>query len=410
MTARAGDLVASWGDEGRTSLFRRCSLRLCLRPLPSPRAPNAPPPPTTTGSTAAAASSAAPAACTEAERRELDFWLGDWDLVVRTRKSASSETWDEARGVSAIRSVLGGCAVEENFHADGPGAPWAGRSFSTYAAAEKTWRQTWVDDSGSYLAFTGGRDAGGFALYGEPRPAREAGGKPRRMRMVFREITRDSLDWSWEGGTEPATDWRSVMTIRYTRRPAAPPATACDADPSFHELDFWLGQWRVTTGGKEVGTNRITKSLGGCAIVEEWKDADGTEGRSLFFHPPASSTWKQIWITPAATSPGGSKRKAARRARRGRLPPLSGRAAAPFGAHLARSHHVDPAPGRAGSPAHRDLARHRRALGNDVRWHLRALASRAEPRSEPRPSPHAGSRFGTGGALASSRRATSAGS
>lgn len=34
-----------------------------------------------------------------------------------------------------------------------------------------------------------------------------------------------------------------------------------------------------------------------------------TEGRSLFFHPPASSAWAQIWITPAATSPGGTKEK-----------------------------------------------------------------------------------------------------
>jgi hypothetical protein len=58
-----------------------------------------------------------------------------------------------------------------------------------------------------------------------------------------------------------------------------------------------------------VGTNRIEKILGGCAVLEEWRDEGGTEGRSLFFLPPASSTWKQVWLTPASTSPGGAKEK-----------------------------------------------------------------------------------------------------
>jgi hypothetical protein len=280
---------------------------------PHARRPSAPPPaPTTTTTTSSAA------ACTEPERRHLDFWLGDWDLVVRSRQDPASPaanaanlanvanvTWVEARAVSEVRAVLGGCAIEENFHADGPQAPWAGRSFSTYVPSAKVWRQTWVDDSGSYLAFTGGRDADGFALYGEPVGA----DRKRRMRMVFRAITRDSLMWSWERGTDPATEWTPVMTIGYTRRPVAKPGTPCEADPTFHDLDYWLGEWRVTSGGKEVGTNRIAKIMGGCAIVEEWKDADGSEGRSLFFHPPGSSNWRQVWLTPAATSLGGSKEK-----------------------------------------------------------------------------------------------------
>lgn len=267
---------------------------------------------------AAVASSSTPAPsaasappCEEPERRALDFWIGDFDLVVRARKGPGSQEWGEAHGVSQIRSVLNGCSIEENFHADGPRAPWAGRSFSTYVPSQRRWRQTWVDDSGSYLSFQGGAEGGDFVLYGEPF---DAAGQHVQMRMAFRDVTRDALRWSWERGTSSApgvtpTDWSPMMTITYARRKAPAPGTACDADPSFHDLDFWIGDWRVMAGGKQVGTNRISKIEGGCALRELWKDAGGSEGESLFFHPPSSSSWRQVWVTPQATSLGGAKEK-----------------------------------------------------------------------------------------------------
>ncbi|HEX3344861.1 MAG TPA: DUF1579 family protein [Polyangiaceae bacterium] len=155
----------------------------------------------------------APPRCGEPERHQLDFWLGDWDLVVRAPQKDSAAPWSEARGISAIRLAVGGCSVEENFHAEGPGTPWAGRSFSTYRPATHTWRQTWVDDSGGYLPFHGGPEGSGFVLYGE---------EANPMRMVFKDVTAGSLLWSWEKRTE--TGWTPVLTIAYTRRPAAPTA------------------------------------------------------------------------------------------------------------------------------------------------------------------------------------------
>ena len=145
----------------------------------------------------------------------MDFWIGDWDLSVETPKGA--QEWQRSRGVNEIRSALGGCAIEERFHADGPDAPWAGRSFSVYVPAKGLWRQTWVDDSGAYLAFEGGPTKDSFTLVGEEKIV---AGARTRMRMVFREITRDSIVWSWERGTIPETTWEPTMVIRYTRRAA----------------------------------------------------------------------------------------------------------------------------------------------------------------------------------------------
>src|SRR5215470_3060682 len=122
---------------------------------------------------APAAGAAPSASCGAPEHRQLDFWVGDWDLVVRARSAPGKDDWGEAKGTQHIEAILGGCAISETFAADGPQEPWAGRSYSSYQPAQKAWRQTWVDDGGGYLAFTGGVEGGTMALYGEPRAGKD---------------------------------------------------------------------------------------------------------------------------------------------------------------------------------------------------------------------------------------------
>ena len=76
------------------------------------------------------------------------------------------------------------------------------------------------------------------------------------------------------------------------------PATPACAGPAAHRLDFWIGEWEVKNpaGGLE-GHNRIEKILGGCAILEHWTEADGSEGKSLFYFDALGARWKQVWVT-----------------------------------------------------------------------------------------------------------------
>jgi hypothetical protein len=76
------------------------------------------------------------------------------------------------------------------------------------------WRQTWVDDSGSYLAFTGGLDGGVMTLVGEPREQR---GKRVVMRMVFLDVTATALRWEWQRQLDGGP-WEPQMIITYRRR------------------------------------------------------------------------------------------------------------------------------------------------------------------------------------------------
>ncbi len=152
--------------------------------------------------------------CEAKEHRQFDFWIGTWDLVVRARKSPGSEAWDEAKATNDIRATHGGCVIEESFHADGPGNPWAGHSVSTFTKGK--WRQTWVDDQASYLPFVGEWKDGAMTLTGEPQ---SANGKPFQMRMVFSEITKNAIHWTWERTTDEGATWTPSMTIDYHRRP-----------------------------------------------------------------------------------------------------------------------------------------------------------------------------------------------
>ncbi len=191
-----------------------CTLVACSH-APPPSAPAAPP-------TASEAPTPAPSpartspACASAEHHQLDFWIGDWDVTIHARQTPTSTTWGTARGHQQVTSILGGCAIAENFTALGPKQPWAGKSFSSWQAPLGKWRQTWVDDSGSYLAFTGGLEDGVMTLYGEPRTRN---GTAFQMRMVFLDVTPRSLHWEWQRSEDGWKTAKPMMKIDYVRRP-----------------------------------------------------------------------------------------------------------------------------------------------------------------------------------------------
>src|SRR5262245_1250206 len=83
----------------------------------------------------------------------------------------------------------------------------------------------------------------------------------------------------------------------------------CAQDSVYHLLDFWTGDWQVFVGDTAVGTNRVVKVLGDCAVEEHWRDTSGHQGFSLFYVEPQSGHWRQVWVTEWATVPGGLKEK-----------------------------------------------------------------------------------------------------
>lgn len=69
-----------------------------------------------------------------------------------------------------------------------------------------------------------------------------------------------------------------------------------------------MGEWEVYDNFSRQldGHNRIEKVLRGEAILENWSDANGSEGKSWFYFYRPEKRWKQVWVTDG----GGVKEKA----------------------------------------------------------------------------------------------------
>ncbi|MBT3337988.1 MAG: DUF1579 family protein [Anaerolineae bacterium] len=141
--------------------------------------------------------------CTQAEARQFDFWLGDWEL-----------SWGEdGRGTNHVSAILNNCVIQEEF--DGtPSILLKGLSISTYNPGTKKWHQTWVDNSGGYLDFVGEFTDGKMVL------SRDAivQGKAITQRMVFYNIAKNELDWNWERSKDGGKTWQVVWHIHYQRK------------------------------------------------------------------------------------------------------------------------------------------------------------------------------------------------
>lgn len=80
-------------------------------------------------------------------------------------------------------------------------------------------------------------------------------------------------------------------------RVAHSPPAACTA-PSFHRLDFWVGDWDVyDSHGKRYGSQHVRSELDGCALVAAWSGPDGDRGMALFAYDPIDHAWHQTYAT-----------------------------------------------------------------------------------------------------------------
>jgi hypothetical protein len=151
--------------------------------------------------TAAAAEDSAPLPIPQ-EASQFDFWLGEWDAV-----------WGEnLRGVNRITKRWDRVIVEEF---DGkPGMPLEGHSVSTYDVNARQWKQTWVDNEGSYLDFDGGFADGKMTL---SRTAVKDG-KTIHQRMVWYDIAASTFKWNWERSRDNGKTWEVLWKIDYSRR------------------------------------------------------------------------------------------------------------------------------------------------------------------------------------------------
>jgi hypothetical protein len=147
--------------------------------------------------------------CTVPQQRQLDFWVGEWDLTWPGQNAGET-----AHGTNSIKRILDGCVVQENFSGGESGA-LRGTSVSIFDAKSGHWKQTWVDNQGGYLDFVGDYKDGQMILQ---RNAVRPDGTPVIQRMIWKNITTNELDWSWESSADGGKTWQVNWPIHYKRK------------------------------------------------------------------------------------------------------------------------------------------------------------------------------------------------
>lgn len=147
--------------------------------------------------------------CAAAEQKQLEFWVGDWDLTWPGQKQGELD-----HGTNTIHRLLDSCVVQENFSA-GDSGHLRGMSVSIFDTRAGRWKQTWVDNEGGYLDFVGEFKDGQMVL---SRDNVQPDGKKVVQRMVFKNIAANEFDWSWESSADGGKTWNVMWPIHYKRK------------------------------------------------------------------------------------------------------------------------------------------------------------------------------------------------
>ena len=140
------------------------------------------------------------------EWRQLDFWIGTWDVVHP----------EEGRplGVNVIEPMLNGCALMENWTAARGGT---GKSLNFYDPQRRTWRQVWVDAFGNVLDYRDGEFRDGAMRFSGITI--DPAGDTTLQKLTFHHVAADTVrqvfESSKDGGATWSMDWAGI----YIRRP-----------------------------------------------------------------------------------------------------------------------------------------------------------------------------------------------
>lgn len=164
------------------------------------------PSPATASNTVVTSPPTPSAPCSDSAFRQLDFWVGAWDL------SWSLPDGGTGTGRNVITNdAYGACVVTERFSMPG----FTGMSVSTFHVPSGRWRQTWVDDQGGYYALTGGATPGTGHVFEFVADA--TADAPQQLRMIWQDVTADAMIWRWQSRASNAAPWADQWVINYRR-------------------------------------------------------------------------------------------------------------------------------------------------------------------------------------------------
>lgn len=141
--------------------------------------------------------------CSHAEMRQLDFWVGDWQV---------SQTGDgQMIASSRIEKLYGGCAIKETYDAPGaPGGAYGGTSYSGWDRKDGRWHQMYVDTNGNVTWYTG-------ELQGADMVLTAAAAKGAMQKMTYHPLPGGAVEQTGLISADAGRTWQPSYDYTYRR-------------------------------------------------------------------------------------------------------------------------------------------------------------------------------------------------
>ena len=135
--------------------------------------------------------------------RDLDFWVGKWDVYTPTGQQA---------GKNEIIIIHDECVVHESWNGT---LGMNGTSYNFYDNAIGKWRQTWVDDQGGSLLYIG-EIVDGAMVY--ERSMTDAEGRAVLSQMVLTPNDDGTVTQEGRSSVDEGESWATNWKLVYHRR------------------------------------------------------------------------------------------------------------------------------------------------------------------------------------------------
>jgi hypothetical protein len=138
--------------------------------------------------------------------RQLDFWIGTWDVYDPEGRKA---------GVNVIERRLGGCLLLERWTGTRGSQ---GTSMNYWDPQRDTWRQVWVSDRGNVLDYRHGEYRDGAMRFRGVTIG--ASGDTTLQKLTFEDVAVDTVRQVFEASEDGGLTWDTTWVGIYIRRPA----------------------------------------------------------------------------------------------------------------------------------------------------------------------------------------------
>ena len=143
--------------------------------------------------------------CSAPVHRQLDFWIGEWDVSIKGQQV----------GTNVITSEEKGCLVHENWR-DARGG--TGQSFNFYNRQDGKWHQVWVSSTGAVLDLAGNYEDGRLLYKGK---GRRPDGAEVQHELAFSANADGTVRQHWQVSTDGGKTWTVTWDGLYTRKKTA---------------------------------------------------------------------------------------------------------------------------------------------------------------------------------------------